>query len=645
MDWHGYAGRTLYVDLDANRVREEPLDPGLAADFIGPPGTGFRLLYDLLKPGVDPLSPDNVMVVGLGPLGGTLMPGSGRCGLAMKYPVPASRDLRKHYVAYSTGGSRRFGSMLKNAGYDQIVITGAADRPSYLLVTDEGVRIREAGDLWGLDIHQTSEALWNRHSGRTGKCGVWTIGPAGENRIPIAQATVDDVNSLGRNVGAVLGSKNLKAVVTLGARGVRVRDGRRFMDVYQRKRREILNHPRYRPLPDYHHPLIQQVWESDMVEIKACVGCLGACRSTLQARSGAFRGASYKGGDVSIPLDFGRRLKVDETGAMYALMDRLNRTGLCILTTLRMIYYVTRLFERGEITREDTGGLVLRMGDMEAYLALIDRIVERREIGEVMGRGWHALARVVGRDPGAEFRDGCSIIKGVDSLTDSRFWPSNLGPSMGLSNIVHSKGKHAHGATYWPAGPDRTRETYWPEPWQSLGDVKRDAAKMGLTPEEMERIFGPEDFNTGRLTRFTQDAEYLYNALGICDCVVHWECDPTRDVPWLTEMYQALTGFDISPREMLRAGERCYNMEKLLNAREGFGRSDDEVPEVWLQNTEIPIKGRGGERYLSDWFGRRLTGGDLENMLDEYYRERGWDVETGLPTRERLAGLGLNMAD
>ena len=212
---------------------------------------------------------------------------------------------------------------------------------------------------------------------------------------------------------------------------------------------------------------------------------------------------------------------------------------------------------------------------------------------------------------------------------------------MGITNVVHSKGKHAHGATYWPAGPDINSDTYWPEVLQSLGDIRRDTEKMGVTEEELARIFADGSFNSGRLAKYTQDAEYLYNALGICDCVVHWECDPTRDVPWLSEVYSALTGITVSPREFLRAGERIWNLEKLLNVREGFNRADDEVPPVWLQNTEVPLKLRSGEQYFMDWFGNRLKEEDIERILDDYYEERGWDVERGVPTRQRLVELGL----
>ncbi len=643
MEYNGYAGKNLFINLTTGDIREEPLNMDLAKKFIGGPGMGFNLLRDQLKPNTDPLSPENPMVVGLGPMGGTLTPGSGKCYLTMKYPIPAGRDEEKHYVSNAMGGSRRFGVMLKNAGYDNMVITGRAEKPSYLLITDKGVEIRDASDLWGKDVHETHDILTKRHKGKTGKCGTWVIGPAGENMVRIAQATLDNLNSLGRNVGGVMGSKNLKAVVTLGDNGIKVKDQKNFLKIYKRKIDEIKSHPHWQPLPILHGGLLQQMFEKTVVNVKACTACIGGCRSTLGVKEGRFKGETFQGGDVSISLDFARRLRLDDYGAMYKLMDLTNRQGLCMLTTIRMMYFLTKMYERGIISKEDTGGIELRLGDIDCYFALLDKVVKKEDIGAYMADGWYPLCEKVGVDASAEFKDGCSIMKGVDTLTDARFWPSHLSPSQSVANIVHSKGKHSHGATYWPAGPDLHKDTYYPESLNSLADIKRDTIKMGVTEEELDKIFTEDGFNTGKLTKYAQDAEYVYNALGLCDCVVHWECDPTRDMPWLAELFTALTGIEITPREMLKAGERNFNLEKLLNVREGFSRKDDQIPAVWLQNTETPIRLRSGDLYLTDWFGNRVKKEDIEKTLDDYYEERGWDIEKGIPTKERTTELGLEM--
>jgi len=241
----------------------------------------------------------------------------------------------------------------------------------------------------------------------------------------------------------------------------------------------------------------------------------------------------------------------------------------------------------------------------------------------------------VGVDPSTDYETGCAITKGIDLLVDARTWPSlykqgtGFSPCMGLGSVVHAKSKHTHSATYW------SRDE------RSLSDVRRDAEKMGLNNEEIHRVFTEETFDTGRLEKYGGEAETTYDALGICDTSIHWQYDPTRDIPWLSEAYSAATGLDITPRELLRAGERIFNLERLFNVREGFTREDDRIPPIYLQNTETPLPAREGERYLTDWFGKRLTREDFESILDAYYDERGWDLKTGIPTKDKVAELGL----
>ncbi len=626
MDYYGYAGKNLFVDLSDGSIEEKPLDMDTAKKFVGGPGMGFKLLHEKLEPGTEPLSPENPLVIGLGPLGGTLVPGSGKCYLVTKYPILASKEEEKYFVSYSMGGSRRFGAMMKNSGYDNIVITGQAENPCYLKVTDDEVEILNAEDVWGKDIHQATETLVKKHEGKTGKPGVWTMGQAGENLVKIAQATLDNLNSLGRDVGALMGTKNLKAVVTLGEKGIKVNDKKRFLEVLKEKREEILNDPDYQTEPTLHRPAVDQVLESNMKTIRACTSCMGACRATVGIDEGEYEGVTLQGGDPTVPIDYMKRLRLDDIGAMYKLMDKMNRVGLGHLTTIRMIYFVTRMYEQGAVTKSDTGGLELEIGDLDSYLKLVEKIVKKEDIGAFMSKGWYALSEEIGVEASKDFKMGASITKGVDTLVDARLWPSNFGPSMGISHVVHSKGKHSHSDTYWPKGV------------MSVEDIKLDTKRMGLTDEEIDRIFTDDSFNQGRLAKHAHDAEYLYNCLGICDCVVHWTFDQIRDVPWLSKIYSALTGIEVSPREFLRAGERCFNLEKALNVREGFTRKDDKIPSLWVKNTEKTL----ADNYLKDWFGNRLEKEDIEKMLDDYYRERGWDVEKGVPKEEKLKELGLN---
>lgn len=639
MEYYGYAGSVLKVNLSNGDIRREPLDTSLARQFIGGPGIGLRLLLDTLRPNIDPLSAENVLVFGTGPLNGTLIPGSGKCYLSTKYAMPASGDGKKYFISSSMFGSNHFGTMMKNAGYDHIVITGRAEKPSYLKVTDSDVEICDADDLWGKDVYETGRLLRERHQGKRGNCGTWVIGQAGENLVRFALGWTDDWHNAGRFAGAVAGAKNLKAIVTLGAKGVRVADNKRFLKTVDNKRQEILSYPNHQVIGPLGSGRGGQLLAHTMTGIRGCSGGGCACKTIHEVKTGKYKGTSFGGSFPNLPRRFQTQFQLKDYlnnyGEAFTLVGTMNSYGLCSTTSRNMILFITDLYERGLLSQKDMGGLELKIGDIDYYLALIEKIVNRQDIGALMAEGWYPLCQRFGIDPASDYETGCAITKGIDLIVDARTWPSlyrqgtGFSPCMGLGSVVHAKSKHTHSATYW------TRNEI------SFADVKKDAEKMGLTKEELDRIFTEDSFNTGRLEKHGGDAEATYNALGLCDTAVHWQYDQIRDIPWLAEVYSAATGFDITPRELLRAGERISNLEKLLNFREGFTREDDRIPPVYLQNTKIPLPAGEGDRYLADWFGRRLTQEDLEAILDDYYEERGWDIKKGIPTNEKLAELGL----
>jgi len=635
MEYYGHAGNILHVDLSTRQTRKEPLDTNLARKFVGGPGVGLNLLLNLLKPNVDPLSPENVLVFGTGPLLGTLVPGSGKSYLCTKYSMPASNDGKKYFVSTSMFGSSRFGVMMKNAGYDHIVITGRSEKPCYLKVTDEDVEICDASDIWAKDVYEVGSKLRKRHQGKTGKCGTWVIGQAGENLVRFSLGWTDDWHNAGRFAAAVAGAKNLKAIVTLGEKGIKIADGKRFMEVVKKKRQEISSQPNYQPTAPLGKGRTGTLLTELMVGIRGCSGGMCACKSIHEVKEGKYMGARFGGSFPSLPSALQMQLQLKDYGEAFTLLGKMNSYGLCVSTTLNMMWFVTQQYERGVLTKEDMGGLELKIGDLDYYLALIEKIVHRQDIGAIMAEGWYPLCEKLGIDPSADYETGCAITKGIDLLVDARIWPSlfkqgtGFNPCMGLGSIVHAKAKHTHSATYWASNEI------------SFADVRRDAEKMGLTKEELDRVFTQDYFDTGRLEKYGGEAETAYNLLGICDTSIHWANDPMRDMPWLSEAYSAATGFDITPRELLRAGERVFNLEKLLNVREGFSREDDRIPPVYLQNIETPLPAREGERYLTDWFGRRLTREDIEGMLGNYYEERGWDIQRGMPTKSKLTELGL----
>jgi len=281
------------------------------------------------------------------------------------------------------------------------------------------------------------------------------------------------------------------------------------------------------------------------------------------------------------------------------------------------------------ISIQDTGGLALRTGDIDAYIQLLEKWVNRESIGDYMAQGWLALSEMAGVDAATDFEDGVPIVRGSEVLHDIRW--GTYGPAWFLPQVVRPIPLGVHQRAGLAAGEDIQ---------QSLSEVRRDLVeKTGLSEEETERMFTADNFNYGMVLKHSEDAESVLTALGIC--AIGGPGEAGRDIPWLSEIYSAATGFSVTPEELRREGEKQRNMEALLNAREGIMGEDYEPPTLWLEHTEKPIQVDKGDYYATDWFGRRITKDEIYKWMRDYYTERGWDIEKRIPTKEKLVELGL----
>ena len=645
MDYKGYAGNILHVDLSTSGIRKEPLEASPAREAIGGPEAGARLLLTTLKPNIDPLSPENVLVFGTGPLIGTLFPGSGKCYLSTKYSMPASSDGNKCFISHSMFGGNSFGIMMKNAGYDHIVVTGRAKKPCYLKVTDEDVEICDACDIWGKDIYGAGRILRENIQGKNVSCGTWVIGQAGENLVRPSLGWADDWHNAGRSAGAVAGSKNLKAVVTLGSKGIKIANIKRFTKLVNESRQLIKDEIAKDPLGMHPwSPELEKLLEE--TKIGSRILCSGGyiqpfchiCRHVYEVKDGPHKGIKFGGSPAGFIQSFHEGFKLSDRYEAYKILHVMNGYGLDFITVGPMINLVTKLYKRGILSMENMGGLELDIDNPDYYITLCEKIVNRQDIGAYMADGWYRLCERLSIDPENDPETDCPISKGTNFIVDARLSPgffreniekstirgTGLSPDMGLASLVHPKTRQTH-----------NESTYFPQPLVQFDDVISDAQRrIGLTKKEMARVFTAANyFNTGRMAMYSERAQYTYDALGICDT----PCSPDL----LSEVYSAATGFEILPQELIRAAERASALEKLLNFREGFTRKDDIIPAVYLQNMQIPIKAGDGDRYLTDWFGNRLTREDIEEMIDNYYEEKGWDARNGLPTKKKLIELGL----
>ncbi len=641
MQSKGFAGKILHVDLTAQTVMEEPLDPGLRRKYLGGCGTNLRLAHDLIKPGTDPLSPDNPIVIGAGALVG-LAPGSAKISCTTKLALPASAEGR-HYVTTAMSGSRGFGHMMKRAGFDHIVITGSAETPVYLEIIDDQVNLCDAGSLWGeKDVYETTDTLREEY----GRCGVIAIGRGGENLCRFSMAITDKKSTLGRSgLGAVMGAKNLKAVVVKGTKEIEAADRDRLKQLAQRIKEKYQTE--VKPLGDFSdlewNLMVKEnmnpgVWskakwdalygEAKYKPIKQnlfCTSCWIGCGDSLEIQEGPFEGASSGTGLYLWVAIMGQKLELEEQGSAVQLFGYMNRLGLCAATTSSMIDWITRRFDQGVITEEQTGGMVLRR-DLDTYLRLIDMIADRKGFGDRLAEGWFEASRWVGRDAGADYVEGSGIAKGTDCIYPAR--AAKLDQQRFTMGMTSPRGGHSAQGASGASLPNTPIE------------LLREEARLNCTSSrDVDRIFQPVpyygDFNTARLTKHVEDFNFILNSLGACFIWGGLHLFTLKD---LAELYSAATGNETTADELELAGERIFNLYKHLNVREGFGRADDAFPEVWLKPLETP----DGVQTLKDYYGKRdLTAEDLEQLLNDYYDERGWDVDKGVPTREKLADLGL----
>jgi len=635
----GYAGKILQVDLTTGKVTRNPLEEYLARSYIGGFGINAKLAYDYLPPRVDSLSPQNVIILGAGALIGTMVPGSARFWSITKLP--------EVNAIFGSTGTMSFGCMLKYAGYDHLIISGQSEKPVYLYIDDDHVEICDAEGLWGRDIYEATETLWQRHSR---KSSVIAIGQAGENLLPISLTLVDRLASLGnKGLGAVFGSKNLKAIVVRGNGGISVAKPQKFLRLVNDSLRRVRNDPGHQrwlelgkmsaffsmdfsyrnwnqliPAEETDKLIGQKVYLDKVRKRRlACPSCPYADKDILQVKEGEFKGlTTYITSWYMGNINFGVQCEVESYDKIAKCLNTVQRYGICRHAVSNAIDYAVNLYEQGIITKEDTDGLELKR-DFETTSTLIDWMVFGRGIGKIMGKGIQGLATAFGTAD----RQDYFATKGTAISTDPRV--QSLCTQ--FEYIVNPKGHHF--ACQVPVYDIRGQQER--EKWRQDCNTQR-----GIPDEAISRILdSPVGVNLGRITRYAEDWAVVNDSLGLCfgyPLIGFWT------LPDLCEMFSTVTGIELTPEEMMATGERAWNLIRVMNVKEGFSREQDTYPKQWVQPLEKP---NGEKIHLRNTFDNRiLTAADLDQMIEDYYDERGWEVKRGIPTREKLISLGLENA-
>ena len=595
----GYAGRILRIDLSSGAVKTEPLKEEVAKKYIGGIGLGIRLLLDNSEAGVDPLSPENPLILTTGPFSGTIAPTGGN-GHAFVSKSPLTGGVGE---AKSHGF---FGSEMKRAGYDAIIFENKAEKPIYIWIDDDNVQFMDAKHLWGKSPQET-ETLIKDELGDY-YIRVAAIGLAGEKLSRIACIINDRTRAAGRTgMGTVMGSKNLKAIAIRGTKDVKVAHPEEFLE-FVKMLHERMKGPattKYRTLGTPLNVLVHNALgalptrnftnatfegaekvsgeylnEHFVVRIVGCSSCAMRCEHIAVVPEGP-----YKGTTVRVEYEplwaFGPNCGVDRMDAILKAMELCNYYGLDSLSAGNIVGFAMDCYEHGILTEKDTGGLKLNFGNAEAMVKLVHMMARREGLGDVLAEGVRRAAERIGR--GAEKL--ANHIKGLEMTGyDIRgLKTAAVGYAVSFRGADHNR----HGA-------------------YGL-DLKGTVDRFKFEKGRSKLVIEIEDLYT------------IIDSLIICKFSRGTYYEGFED---LAKYYTLATGISMTAEELRLAGERINNLGRLFNIREGFTRKDDHLPPK-VMSTPIP------DDTVSK--GSYITQEELDFMLDDYYAARGWTRE-GIPT-------------
>jgi aldehyde:ferredoxin oxidoreductase len=588
----GYAGKIAYADLSAGKVTIKPTPPELKKNYIGGRGFGIRLLTDMVDPKVDPLGEKNVLVYAAGPLTGTGIP------LGSRYEVSTIAPLSGTAMSANSGGV--FGWKMKKAGFDAVVVSGKSKTPVYLLLDKGKAELRDAARLWGKTTGQTTNAIQEELKDKSVR--VSCIGPAGEKLVLFACIINEKTRAAGRGgVGAVMGSKNLKAIAARGDLPIKAADETQLDVVKERVRKKIEENGIEQALTKYgtavlvniinenyvlptrnfqsaHFPAADKVSGETMAatilkQNKGCYACIVKCGRVCE-----FDGESGEGPEYEPVWAFGPDCGIDDLKAASRANNLCNEYGLDAISAPATIACLMEMAEKGYVKHP------IRFGDAKGMLALVEQIGKREGIGNELAEGSFRFASSYGHPE-------CSMSSKKQELP--AYDPRGI-QGYGLATATSVRGgDHVYGYMIAP---------------EILG-----------SPEKLDPYV-----TTGKpqWVKTFQDLTAAIDASGMC--LFTSFALGGQDY---ADLLSATTGMKIDAAELLKVGERIWNLQKLYNIKRGFGRKDDTLP-ARLLNEPLKEGAPSGQVYRPD------------EMLDEYYTLRGWDRE-GTPTKEKQKELGL----
>lgn len=618
---NGYAGKIAFVDLTTGEIETEPLDMDLAQQYIGGAGLGVRILFERQKKGIDPLGPENILGFTTGPLTGTKTPTGARYMAVGKSPLTGG------WGDANSGGY--FGSELKNAGWDAIFFKGSAQSPKYLMISDDRIELRDASHLWGQDTVDTEAAIQKQANDK--KIRVACIGPASE-KLSLISGIVNDRGRVAARsgLGAVMGSKKLKAVAVRGTSKITVSD----KDALSRIRKGYLAQLRemegiYQLLSTYGtcgatgplaaagatpiknwrfsgeeaFPNLEKIANAKAILTKyqsrkyGCANCPIACGGIFEVKSGKYPVGEMHKPEYETIGAFGLMCMCDDFETIIKLNDLCNRSGLDTISTGAALAFAMECYENGIVSESDMDGIVLSWGNAEAMVAMVDKMIAREGFGDILADGVKVAADKIG---GGAKKFAVHVGGQEPAMHNSLFLPSR--------------------ATGYVCDPTPARHTAAP---MSMIDAGEGA--VGPYPELKIGKFERYGYTgKGPLSATISNYVQAYSSAGIC----YFPAMSFGNYP-LVEFFNAVTGQDSTMSELLTIGSRIQTLRQCFNIREGIKSSDIKLPG---RLSGHPPQEQGPVANVTI---------NVESLVREYRQAMGWDPESGQPKDTVYEELGL----
>ncbi|MBS7634809.1 aldehyde ferredoxin oxidoreductase family protein [Candidatus Bathyarchaeota archaeon] len=611
----GYNGRVLRVNLSDERITIEKPDEKFYRMYLG--GEGFVAYYLLreVKPGIDPFGPENKLIFAAGPLTGAPIPGCGRNSVGAKSPLTGG------FGESEVGGS--WGAELKRAGLDAVIIEGKSSEPVYLWVHDGEAEIRDAKHLWGKETGETQSIIREELGDKLVR--VASIGPGGENLVRFACIIVDLRDAAGRTgMGAVMGSKKLKAVAVRGRGKVEVHNPERLRDLTrwlnQNMDKLAYNLHNYGtgvgmdagvasgnlPVRNFRDGLFaghenldaRTIKRTISIGMEGCYACSIRCKKIVKIGEPWNVDPSYGGPEYEALAALGSNCGVDDLQAVTKANELCNRYSLDAISTGVAIAFAMECYENNILTRKDTDGLDLRFGNAEAMVKVVEKIAYRKGVGKILAEGVRRASEIIG---GGSERSAMHV-KGLEvPMHEPRLKRAlGLGYAVSPTGADHAHNMHDTGLV-------------------SAGPMLSSLSSLGI----LEPI-PLEDLSPGKIRAFIYYVNWrvLDNSLLIC-VFLPWDFNQKTDI------VTAVTGWNTSMWDLMKTGERITTMARIFNLREGFTKVDDWLPERFFSPKQDGVLSKTS-----------LDAENLRNALELYYEMMGWD-KRGVPIRAKLEELGI----